>query len=47
MPAFGPAGIREMFSGMADIASQLVLKWERYVLVLRLLSFYDIVADER
>lgn len=29
MPAFGPAAIRDMFDGMADIASQLLLKWER------------------
>lgn len=29
MPAFGPATIRDMFGGMFDIASQLMLKWER------------------
>jgi cytochrome P450 / NADPH-cytochrome P450 reductase len=29
MPAFGPAAIRDMFGGMSDIASQLLLKWER------------------
>ena len=29
MPAFGPSAIRDMFDGMADIASQLLLKWER------------------
>jgi len=29
MPAFGPAAIRDMFDGMADITSQLLLKWER------------------
>ena len=31
MPAFGTAAIRDMFDDMVDIASQLVLKWERYV----------------
>ena len=31
MPAFGTAAIREMFDDMYDIASQLVLKWERSV----------------
>ena len=30
MPCFGPAAIREMFDGMADVASQLLLKWERF-----------------
>lgn len=29
MPAFGPAALRSMFPGMADIAEQLMLKWER------------------
>lgn len=29
MPAFGPKGIQDMFDGMHDIASQLVLKWAR------------------
>ena len=29
MPAFGPAALRQMFDGMADIADQLLLKWER------------------
>lgn len=29
MPAFGPAALRPMFDGMADIAEQLLLKWER------------------
>ncbi len=29
MPAFGTAAIREMFDDMVDIASQLVLKWDR------------------
>ncbi|MFI6599287.1 bifunctional cytochrome P450/NADPH--P450 reductase [Nonomuraea sp. NPDC050536] len=29
MPAFGPAALRSMFDGMADIAEQLLLKWER------------------
>ncbi len=29
MPAFGPAALREMFTGMVDIADQLLLKWER------------------
>ena len=31
MPAFGTAAIRDMFDDMVDIASQLVLKWERYL----------------
>ncbi|KAI0729796.1 cytochrome P450 [Fomitopsis betulina] len=30
MPAFGTAAIREMFDDMYDIASQLILKWERF-----------------
>ncbi|KAJ3032219.1 hypothetical protein HDV00_007954 [Rhizophlyctis rosea] len=30
IPAFGPANIRAMFPDMYDIASQLVLKWERF-----------------
>ena len=30
MPAFGPANIRSMFDSMMDIASQLLLKWERF-----------------
>ncbi|KAI0805975.1 cytochrome P450 [Irpex lacteus] len=30
MPAFGTAAIREMFDDMVDIASQLVLKWDRF-----------------
>lgn len=30
MPAFGPTAIRGMFDSMLDIASQLVLKWERF-----------------
>jgi cytochrome P450/NADPH-cytochrome P450 reductase len=30
MPAFGPANVRSMFDGMMDIASQLMLKWERF-----------------
>lgn len=29
-PAFSPANIKGMFGDMFDIASQLVLKWERY-----------------
>ncbi|GAB2656003.1 bifunctional P-450/NADPH--P450 reductase [Saccharopolyspora gloriosae] len=29
MPAFGPASLRDMFDGMADIAEQLLLMWER------------------
>lgn len=30
MPAFGTASIRDMFPDMLDLASQLVLKWERW-----------------
>ncbi|EKM58057.1 uncharacterized protein PHACADRAFT_139651 [Phanerochaete carnosa HHB-10118-sp] len=30
MPAFGTASIRGMFPDMVDIASQLVLKWDRF-----------------
>ncbi|KIP12117.1 hypothetical protein PHLGIDRAFT_98480 [Phlebiopsis gigantea 11061_1 CR5-6] len=30
MPAFGTASIREMFPDMLDLASQLVMKWERF-----------------
>ena len=29
MPAFGPSALRSMFSGMFDIAEQLMVKWER------------------
>ena len=29
MPAFGPAALKRMFTGMDDIAEQLLLKWER------------------
>ncbi|KAF7192712.1 Bifunctional cytochrome P450/NADPH--P450 reductase [Pseudocercospora fuligena] len=29
IPTFGPMGIRKMWSGMQDIASQMVLKWDR------------------
>lgn len=30
MPAFGPANVRNMFDDMLDIASQMLLKWERF-----------------
>ncbi|KAI0694744.1 fatty acid hydroxylase [Earliella scabrosa] len=30
MPCFGAANIHNMFDGMVDIVSQLVLKWERF-----------------
>ncbi|KZT69908.1 cytochrome P450 [Daedalea quercina L-15889] len=30
MPAFGTAAVREMFDDMHDIATQLILKWERF-----------------
>lgn len=40
MPAFGPSAIRDMFDGMADIASQLLLKWERYALHLLLPALF-------
>ncbi|CAF1114205.1 unnamed protein product [Adineta steineri] len=30
LPAFGPNAIRGMFPEMIDIASQLILRWERY-----------------
>ncbi|KAB5589306.1 Cytochrome P450 family protein [Ceratobasidium theobromae] len=30
MPAFGPLSIKNMFDDMVDVASQLVLKWERF-----------------
>ncbi|KAJ1303594.1 hypothetical protein OPQ81_011777 [Rhizoctonia solani] len=30
MPAFGPLAIKGMFDDMFDVASQLVLKWERF-----------------
>jgi cytochrome P450/NADPH-cytochrome P450 reductase len=29
VPIFGPLGIRKMFDGMLDIASQMVLRWDR------------------
>lgn len=31
MPAFGPTAMHDMFDDMSDIASQLTLKWERYL----------------
>ncbi|KAF2470639.1 bifunctional P-450/NADPH-P450 reductase [Lindgomyces ingoldianus] len=30
MPVFGPMGIRKMFGGMVDIASQMLLRWDRF-----------------
>jgi len=30
MPAFGPQAIRDMFPSMIDIASQLILRWQRF-----------------
>lgn len=30
MPAFGPVAVRGMFDHMADIADQMVLRWERF-----------------
>ncbi|KAB5589304.1 Cytochrome P450 family protein [Ceratobasidium theobromae] len=30
MPAFGPLSIKNMFNDMAEVVSQLVLKWERF-----------------
>ena len=30
MPVFGAGAVRDMFSSMEDIISQLVTKWERY-----------------
>jgi len=30
MPVFGPIGIRKMFDGMMDIASQMLLRWDRF-----------------
>lgn len=29
MPAFGPSAMLDMFEGMQDIVSQMLLKWER------------------
>lgn len=29
VPAFGPIGIRKMWGGMQDIASQMILRWDR------------------
>ena len=29
MPIFGPLGVRKMFPEQLDIASQLILKWDR------------------
>ena len=29
MPAFGPLAIRKMFPQMLDIASQMILRWDR------------------
>lgn len=45
MPAFGTAAIREMFDDMYDIASQLILKWERLVfLIVSIISILTIYA---
>ncbi len=30
MPAFSPAGIRDMYPGMLDIAEQMFVRWERF-----------------
>lgn len=30
MPVFGPMGIRKMWSGMMDIISQMLLRWDRF-----------------
>ncbi|KAF7973316.1 hypothetical protein HWV62_15559 [Athelia sp. TMB] len=30
MPAFGPTAMLDMFDGMQDLASQMLLKWERF-----------------
>jgi len=30
MPAFGPLGLRTMFSPMLDVAEQMMLRWERF-----------------
>ena len=29
MPVFGPMGVRKMFPEQLDIASQMILKWDR------------------
>jgi cytochrome P450/NADPH-cytochrome P450 reductase len=29
MPVFGPLAVKKMFPEMLDIASQMVLKWDR------------------
>ena len=29
MPVFGPIGVRKMFDQQMDIASQMILKWDR------------------
>lgn len=29
MPAFGPLAIRKMFQSMMDVASQMILRWDR------------------
>ena len=50
MPAFGTAAIRDMFDDMVDIASQLVLKWERYVSSLMITHYmcpeYEFVGSD-
>ncbi|KAF2866062.1 cytochrome P450 [Massariosphaeria phaeospora] len=30
MPMFGPLGVKKMFGGMMDIASQMLLQWDRF-----------------
>jgi cytochrome P450/NADPH-cytochrome P450 reductase len=30
MPVFGPMGIRKMFDDMMDIATQMLLRWDRF-----------------
>lgn len=44
MPAFGPVKIREMFSSMTDIASQLLAKWEVRNMPFRRLSYSSILS---
>lgn len=30
MPVFGPMGVRKMFPEQLDIASQMILRWDRF-----------------
>jgi len=38
MPAFGTIAVRDMLEEMRDISDQLLLKWERCVIIIKIHS---------